>query len=140
LFGAFAVLYSTFFVANAGHGRVFTDAMRVIGLIGSNPRTLKRSVRCLSAVFPCLCLLIYWQYPKPANLVLFSGLMQAMMLPMLAGATLFFRYRRCDARLKPGRLWDAALWLSAVGMLIAGGWAARTELPKIWGTLTGWFG
>ncbi|MEX2026123.1 MAG: Nramp family divalent metal transporter, partial [Pirellulaceae bacterium] len=85
LLGAFAVLYSTFFVANAGHGRVFTDAMRVIGLIGSNPRTLKRSVRCLSAVFPCLCLLIYWQYPKPANLVLFSGLMQAMMLPMLAG-------------------------------------------------------
>ncbi|MDI9443219.1 MAG: transmembrane Mn(2+) transporter, partial [Planctomycetota bacterium] len=48
---------------------------------------------------------------------------QAIMLPMLAAATLYFRYRRCDRRITPGRLWDLMLWLSAVGMLIAGAWA-----------------
>ena len=39
LFGAFAVLYSTFFVATASHARVCADALRVFGL-SSGRRTL----------------------------------------------------------------------------------------------------
>ncbi len=46
--------------------------------------------------------------------------MQAIMLPMLAFAALFFRYRRCDSRIEPGPLWDVLLWISAAGMLVAG--------------------
>ena len=71
--------------------------------------------------------------PAPALLVLISGVMQAVMLPMLAVAAIFFRYRRCDRSVTPGLLWDLLLWLSALGMLIAGVWAAWENLVKYFG-------
>jgi Mn2+/Fe2+ NRAMP family transporter len=122
LFGAFAVLYSTFFVATASHARTFADAMSVVGLIQADDKTLHRWVRILSGVFPILSLIIYIAFPAPAQLVLLSGVTQGIMLPMLAGAALYFRYRRCVPGLIPGRLWDVMLWLSAGAMLITGLW------------------
>jgi hypothetical protein len=46
--------------------------------------------------------------------------MQAIGLPLLGGAALYFRYRRCDPRVAPSRLWDVCLWLSVLGLCIAG--------------------
>jgi len=131
LFGAFAVLYSTYFVANAGHARVFSDALRVMGLGDQTPAQYRRRVRLLSGLFPALCLLVYVAFPAPAALVLLGGLMQAIMLPMLAAAALFFRYRRCDRRIRPGRLWDLFLWISAAGMAIAGFWALWSKIVSL---------
>jgi len=127
LCGAFAVLYSTFFVANAGHARVFSDALRVLGFATATAAGYRRRVRILSGVFPFACLVVYLAFPQPTALVLLSGLMQAIMLPMLACAALFFRYRRCDPRVEPGRLWDTLLWISAAGMLVAGVWALVSQ-------------
>ena len=120
LFGAIAVLYSTFFVANAGHSRVFTDALRVTGLGIKDEQARQRSVKILGIVFPMLCLGLYILVQAPVALVLISGIMQGIMLPMLAGAALWFRYRRTDKRILPGSAWDLFLWLSALGMLISG--------------------
>ncbi len=132
LFGAFAVLYSTYFVANAGHARVFPDALRVLGLASKSEAQYRKLVKVLSGVFPMACLIIYVIFPQPAALVLLSGVMQAIMLPMLAIAALFFRYRRCDPRLMPGRLWDVLLWISAAGMFVAGVWTLLSQITK-WG-------
>ena len=71
---------------------------------------------------------MYLFFPKPAQLVLISGLMQAIMLPMLAIAGLYFRYYRNDQRLTPGKTWDAFLWVSAAGMSVAGIWALISKL------------
>ena len=120
LFGAIAVLYSTFFVANAGHSRVFTDALKVTGLGIENEKARLRSVKIFSIVFPMLCLGVYILFPDPVKLIIISGIMQGIMLPMLAGAALWFRYRRSDKRILPGSAWDFFLWLSALGMLISG--------------------
>ena len=120
LFGAIAVLYSTFFVANAGHSRVFTDALRVTGLGIKDEQARQRSVKILGIIFPMLCLGIFVVFPKPVTLILISGVMQGIMLPMLAGAALWFRYRKTDRRILPGSAWDLFLWLSALGMLISG--------------------
>jgi Mn2+/Fe2+ NRAMP family transporter len=122
LFGAFAVLYSTFFVANASHARVFPDTLRVFGIAAKDDASYRNRVRFFSGLFPFLCLIIYILIPKPTTLVLASGAMQAIMLPMLSGGALYFRYFRTDKRMAPGRVWDILLWLSAIGMLIAGGW------------------
>ncbi|MHB8973464.1 MAG: Nramp family divalent metal transporter [Pirellulaceae bacterium] len=130
LCGAFAVLYSTYFVANAGHARVFSDALRVLGFATATTAGYRRRVRILSGVFPLACLMVYLAFPQPTALVLLSGLMQAIMLPMLACAALFFRYRRCDPRVEPGRLWDAWLWVSAAGMLVAGVWALVSQFQS----------
>jgi len=127
LFGAIAVLYSTFFVANASHARVFSDALRVMGVIDSSEATRQKWIRILSGLFPLICLLIYVAFPSPAQLVLLSGIAQGIMLPMLAAAALYFRYYRIDEALRPGRLWDLMLWLSAIAMLITGSWTIVSQ-------------
>ncbi len=120
LFGAFAVLYSTFFVANAGHARVCSDALRVFGFGVRTEAQRARWLRFFSVLFPFLCLAVYTVGRNPKALVLASGVMQALMLPMLAGAALYYRYRRCHPNLVPGRVWDVFFWISAFGMLLAG--------------------
>ena len=117
LFGAFAVLYSTFFVANAGHARVCADALHVFGLPVTTDAGKRRWVRIFSGLFPFLCLLVYFYIEAPAKLVLASGIMQALMLPMLAGAALWYRYCRTHPDIRPGKIWDFFFWLSAIGML-----------------------
>ncbi|WP_425615818.1 NRAMP family divalent metal transporter [Anatilimnocola sp. NA78] len=122
LVGAFAVLFSTFFVANAGHARVLTDVARVMNFGVKSDADVKRSIRILSGILPFICLSIYLAVPKePQQLVLLSGMVQAFMLPMLASAALYFRYARGDDRLRPGKVWDAFLWISTLGMFIAAG-------------------
>jgi Mn2+/Fe2+ NRAMP family transporter len=128
LFGAFAVLYSTFFVANASHARVAADAVRVYRLGARNEPARLWWVRAFCVVLPLVALGFCIFLRRPAQLILASGVMQAIMLPMLAGATLYYRYRRCDRRIAPGRLWDLLLWISAAGLLVAGGWIALIKL------------
>ena len=82
-------------------------------------------------LFPLLCFIVYCFVQAPKQLVLASGLMQAIMLPMLGGAALFFRYQRCDTRVQPGRAWDVFLWTSAAGLLLSGGWAFFDKISKL---------
>ncbi len=131
LLGAFAVLYSTFFVATAGNSRMAADALRVFGITGDNVESRRRWIRVFCGVFPIVSLSIFLLFPRPVTLVAISGLIQATLLPMLGGAALFFRYRRCDPRIAPRKSWDAMLWLSVGGLLIAGGWGAWTKISAL---------
>lgn len=122
LVGAFAVLFSTYFVSNAGHARVLADVARVVNCGVKNEADQKRAVVWLSGALPFLCLAIYLAVPdEPQQLVLVSGMVQALMLPMLATAALYFRYTKSDPRVRPGRVWDLFLWISSAGMFFAAG-------------------
>jgi len=57
-------------------------------------------------------------------------MMQALMLPMLSGAALYFRYCRSDKRVTPGVVWDIFLWVSSIGMLVCACVLAYGELSK----------
>jgi Mn2+/Fe2+ NRAMP family transporter len=135
LAGAFAVLYSTYFVANAGHSRVLTDALQTVGLVRKGDAARQASVRVLSGLLPLVCLGVYYTAyfvgAPIAQLVLISGMMQAIMLPMLSAAALYFRYHRSDERLRPGRAWDAFLWISSLGMLVAACVLVYGEVMKL---------
>ena len=128
LFGAISVLYSTFFVACAGHARVLADAFRVFGLVPKDEATRQFWVKVFSALTPASCFVVYVFVRAPVFLILMSGVTQAIMLPMLAYGALYFRYRRCHPELRPGRWWDFFLWVSSVGLVIAGVWAALSRL------------
>ena len=128
LFGSFAVLYSTFFVTNASKARLATDALSVIGLRREGAESRKRWLMFFSAFFPLACFVVYACFAKPTQLILAAGFTQALLLPMLSGAALYFRYQRTDARLTPGRLWDCFLWVSALGMFLAGAWLAVSRV------------
>jgi Mn2+/Fe2+ NRAMP family transporter len=128
LFGAFAVLYSTFFVATASHARVCADALRVFGVSAGDERSQRWWIRVFCITLPLLFLASFAYFKAPKQLVLAGGFMGSLMLPLLGVAALFFRYRRCGARLAPGRLWDGGLWLSCVGLFVAGGYAFYTTV------------
>lgn len=123
LSGAFAVLYSTFFVAAAGNSRMVADAMGLFGITEDSEKSRLKWTRIISAVWPLVALLLYAGVREPAKMVLASGTAQAIMLPMLGAAALYFRYRRCDENLRPGRIWDAMLWMALAGFLVIGGWS-----------------
>jgi Mn2+/Fe2+ NRAMP family transporter len=123
LSGAFAVLYSTFFVAAAGNARMVADSLGLFGITDGSEQTRLRWTRIISAVWPLLALLLYIGFRAPAKMILASGMAQGIMLPMLGAAALYFRYRRSDENLRPGRLWDAMLWISLAAFAVIGVWS-----------------
>ena len=130
LFGAVAVLYSTFFVAAAGNARMVADGLGLFGLHSGSEETRMRWTRAISVLWPLVAVSILFFVRAPVAMVLASGLAQAVMLPMLGVAVLYFRYRRLDVRLRPGRVWDGFLWLSCAGFLVVGGWAVVGFLTR----------
>lgn len=122
-YGAFAVLYSTFFVATASHARVCADALRLFGVTSGDEMSYRRWVRVFCICLPLLFLASYAFFKAPEQLVLAGGFMGALILPMLGVAALYFRYRCSDSRLAPGKLWDLGLWISVAGLFVAGAFA-----------------
>jgi hypothetical protein len=137
LIGAVAVLYSTFLVANAGHSRMFTDALKVWGLMDPHDqRKHNRSISFFGVALPLVCLALFWSGINPVTAVLVAGMMQATMLPMIGFAALYFRRTATDPRLAPSRAWDVLLFVSCLGLLIAGGWGLGSRL---WGLISDLF-
>jgi len=128
LFGAIAVLYSTFFVATAGNARMFSDVLGTLGLIKPGEESYRKSVKIWSAILPAVCGITYCLGVKPVVAVLMSGLMQSIMLPMLGFAALYFRYKHSDKRIAPSFVWDFFVVWSAIGLLVAGVFAAYTKI------------
>ncbi len=128
LFGAFAVLFSTFYVAIAAQGRLVVDVAKVTGVAKLDEAGRLRGLKLMGVVLPSLSVLCYVFFPSPVILVLISGSMQAIMLPIIGFAVLYFRYKKCDHRLKPGKLWDFFLWLSCAGFLIVGAYQTYAKL------------
>jgi hypothetical protein len=130
LLGAFMVLYSTFYVANASHARTFSDGLSVLNVISGDEAAQGRMVKILSALFPMLCLLVYWVLPSPAWLVLISGSAQAVMLPMLGFAALYFRYYKTRRELHGSRWIEIGLWISVALLFAIGLTNLYLELRK----------
>jgi len=121
LAGAFAVLFSTVFGATASNARLFADALTVFK-IKQYPTAEHRArmVRFACILLPTAFTTVYLVFGAPVSLVFVGALAQGLMLPFLAGAALHFRFRQTEPALRPGRLWTAALFLSALSMAAAG--------------------
>ncbi len=132
LAGAISVLYGTFLVGNASNARMLADVLKVFRLApGDDPERQAQLVRYCCVLLPASNLALYWTGANPVALILLGGTMQALMLPLLGIAALYFRYRAMDDRLRPGRMWDGLLWISCAGLLIAGvyiGWNQGSKL------------
>jgi Mn2+/Fe2+ NRAMP family transporter len=87
----------------------------------------------MCAILPAVCGITYIMGVEPVVAIIMSGVMQSIMLPMLGGAAIYFRFKYCDDRLKPTRNSDILLIVSAIGLLIAGVFAAYTKIASILG-------
>ncbi len=128
LFGAFAVLYSTFFVVAAGYSRMVADAFGLFGFHDGSEKARQRWTRVISMLWPLMALATYIFVKAPVAMILASGVAQAVMLPMLGIAVLYFRYKRSDPDLLTGRAWDIMLWISSIGLFIAGCWSLYSTI------------
>ena len=121
LIGAFAVLFSTFFVAIAAQSRLFVDVINLLGFIKlKDDQQRYRYIKICNVLFAVISLLFFVFISKPVLLVLISGVMQALMLPLLGGSVLYFRYNKTDKRLLAGKVWDAFLWISFICFAVIG--------------------
>lgn len=115
--GAFAALFSTLFSALAAWTRIFADAFGQTGWIDfHNPRTRARTIAALAAAFPALWATAFLCYREPVAMVLLGGVATSVILLLVAGAALVFRWRDCLPQLRPSRGYDAALVVSVAAI------------------------
>ncbi len=121
LAGAFVVLYSTVFIATASNGRLAADFFRLLGLVRSDSEaTRARIVKWSCISLPVLYLVIFSLFGSPVKLVTIGAAAQALMLPFLALAGIYFLYWQTINPLRPGRAWTVLLWVSASLMIATG--------------------
>jgi manganese transport protein len=123
LIGAFAVLYSTFFVATASNARLFADAASLFGVARYRSDAVRlRMVRAACVGLPIASATVYFFFPQPVNLVLIGALGQSLMLPFLGAAALYFHHYRLVGVLGRSAVWTVFLWLAALAIAFAGGY------------------
>jgi hypothetical protein len=122
LVGAFAVLYSTLFVAAAGNARMVVDGLILAGILPGDDASRTAWNRRLSTAWPLVAMVLALAIREPVAMVLASGMAQAVMLAALGVAVLWFRWRALDPRLRPGPAWDTLLVISSLGFMLIGSW------------------
>jgi manganese transport protein len=114
IFSAFSVLFSTLFVSIASYARLVPDACFI--LAGNNEvdeRQRKRWVQRCIIWFAILFAVMAQVRTNPVVLVVVGVIGMALLLPVIAFAAIWLRYRRLDHKLVPSGWLDAWLWLSA---------------------------
>ena len=121
LIGAFFALFSTTFVATASNARLFADGLQVFGFQeyeDENARQKMIKVGCV--LLPAISVVAFLTMGTPVKLVFIGAVAQGLMLPFLAIAALYFRFRKTDAPLRPGNTWTGLLLFAAFAMMAAG--------------------
>jgi len=130
--GAIATLYGTIFAATAGNSRVLADVVRLAGLFprddyASRVKWRNRIV-CFLLVVPVILLFCF---QSPVNMVKAGGISQAVMLPVLSIGALYLRHKRTPSEVASGRMGTALLWIAAITICVAIGYALGVQLTDL---------
>ena len=137
LVGAVIVLYSTLFAALAAWTRLFADAFARIGLYSfENAEARNRAISFFAWLFPAIWATLFLVFKAPGWMVIVGGLATTVILLIVVFAAIYFRYQRLDANLKPGRIYDLALWLSVISILFVALVGVRDVAKKTQAYLT----
>jgi Mn2+/Fe2+ NRAMP family transporter len=113
LVGAWAVLFKTLYVATAANSRLTADFLNRLGIWNpTSPAGRDRMVKLFCIVYPTLALGLYFLFREPQGLIKAGGVAQALMLPFIAGATIYLRQRDADRRVGPSFLSDICNWIA----------------------------
>ncbi len=112
LLGAWAVLFKTLYVGTAANSRLTADFLNLLGVWDpAGPADRERMVAGQVA-YPILALGLYYAFREPQGLIKAGGMAQALMLPFIAGATIYLRRRDADRRVGPSLLSDVLTWIA----------------------------
>ena len=128
LIGAVVVLYSTFFVNNASSAYVWSDAVyRVLGDQGKGKDRYSLH-RFFCVLLPMLAFVLYCLVPRPKGWIIFSGMMQTMLLPILGYAAIKYRFFKGAEIFRTRKFGDIMIFVSAFALFVAGSWLLLTLL------------
>ncbi|MDW8129860.1 MAG: Nramp family divalent metal transporter [Bryobacterales bacterium] len=115
--GAIATLYGTVFAATAAHSRLYADMVRLMGFFPAGDYGARLRWRCrfvwLLTIVPAL---LYWLFREPVGMVFVGGLAQFLMMPVIAGGTLYLRHRRLPREVKSSPTTTVAVWCASVAI------------------------
>ncbi|WP_406696821.1 Nramp family divalent metal transporter [Singulisphaera sp. Ch08] len=113
LLGAWAVLFKTLYVATAANSRLTADFLDLSGLWRQNGVTARdRTVRAFCIIYPIMALGLYFAFREPQGLIKIGGIAQSLMLPLIAGATLYLKQRDADSRVAASFFSDILTWIA----------------------------
>ena len=132
LVGAGVVLFKTLYLACAANSRMAVDMFRSFRLPGTSTEAKRLQLtKYLCVFFPILALVLYLYQRDPQLMVRLGGIAQAATLPMMAIATLVFRFKKLDPALKPTLVSDILLWIAAISITVV----ACYSLPGLFSSL-----
>ena len=85
-------------------------------------------IRWLVTLQPPIHFMLFLTFQLPLWMVLVGGTAQSLMLPVIAFATLYLRFRRLDERLKPSTGLDLLLWISCICIVLVSVYGITVQL------------
>lgn len=127
--GAVVVLFSTLVSALAAMTRLFSDAFGRFGWVNfEDAGSRGKSIAFLSILLPIIWTVLFFTFQAPGLMVIIGGSLTAIILIIVVYAALHMRYHWLPEALKPSRVFDAYLWLSAAAIAFAAFFAAFSFL------------
>jgi Mn2+/Fe2+ NRAMP family transporter len=131
LIGAIIVLYSTIFGATASNARLLADALGLFRLKSYRDAEHRvRWVKVCSVILPIAFTSLYLLVGNPVQLVFWGAVAQGLMLPFLAGATLYFHFKNPHRDLRARALSLVCLMIAATLMAALGLYQVISEVGK----------
>lgn len=132
LIGAAAVLFKTLYLACAANSRLTADFLVLAGMSPNKSAEHRAQwIKRFCLVFPVLALTFFVIFSDPKLMVTIGGIAQAATLPMIALATLFFRYFKVNRALRPWPITDLLLWVAVVSIVVFAGYAVPTQVRDV---------
>ena len=132
LIGAGAVLFKTLYLSAAGNGRLAADFLSLSKAVSYKSAAQRSSViQGISLFIPVLALFLFFIYKDPREMVVVGGFAQALMLPIISGAAIYFRYRKLDRRLTPWLILDILIWIAFISITIVAIYAMSDQVMKL---------
>lgn len=133
--GAIVILFGTIVAATAGHSRMCSDLMRVMGKFDRADMRARNRWRdifvVVLTVIPVIMFFVVGQ--APVAMVTWGGMAQAAMLPIISCATLYLYYKHMRHSLDAPGWMVALLWIAAVFILFFVVPSLYRELLKMFG-------
>jgi manganese transport protein len=118
--GAIATLYGTIFASTAAHPRVYADMCRLMGFFARDDYAARVRFRNgFIVAFSVASVALFLVIESPVWMVVFGGVAQAVLLPLVGMGAIYLRHQRLPQALAPNWFVTAALWASTALALAA---------------------
>ena len=127
-FGAFVVLFSTAFSALGAWTRQFTDAFGRIGILDFDDFKSRRTwVAILAVGIPAIWAGVFLLFESPVWMVVVGGVATSIILLLVLFAAIVFKKQRKNSKIKTGKVYEIAFWVSSVMILFVGIWTVLSK-------------